>query len=214
MSPTISQTISANILYIDNTWINLMSYAARSNNWPEITYEQFGKQNRLKPRIRCADDVWANSKLTEVIRICNNYSRQSVSCPMGQNQTCWKRFAKNRWISRRSQNESLTRYTSKRMFARRTDIPREPRTAFGGRHFKRDDRKWPEHDGRDRSPLKRVTKMIIRAWIRAHVTRCMCSVDHGVATNGNVLPNMIIGRGLREKIVVSVGNGNGKVGEW
>lgn len=32
----------------------------------EITYEQFGKQNRLKPRIRCADDVWANSKLIEV----------------------------------------------------------------------------------------------------------------------------------------------------
>lgn len=34
MFPTISQTIPANILYIDNTWINLMSYAVRSNDCP------------------------------------------------------------------------------------------------------------------------------------------------------------------------------------
>lgn len=33
-------------------------------------------------------------------------------------------------------------------------------------------------------------------------------------TNGNALPGVIVGRGLREKTVVSVGKGDGEMGEW
>lgn len=135
-------------------------------------------------------------KLTGVVKPCNTRGNQS--------RVPWDKIKKNllKAVRAKSLDLALDLKTNLSRDIQRTFLANLARR-FGGRHF---EAQWPEVTRARRSRSTTVEKSNENVVIRARVTTRMRvsvkSVDHVVVTSGNALPDVIVGRGLREKTKV------------